>query len=255
MLDPETKRKIRELRIPGMIEAVEMLDADPAFASLSFDERLRTIIDYSHQEMENAQVARLLRNAHLRLPQADVTGVDYDGRPLSRALITELATTQFVARATDVIIEGFTGTGKSFLACALGKQACRHGLRTLYVRMPDMLAYRAEKMAAGWPEKKVLNKYAAYKVLIPDEHLIDKPTTEQMHFLLELTERRYDSSSTIFCSQYPVDEWHRRMGGGAHAESIMDRIVHNAIRIQMGDVNVRERAKRRQEKLEAKRSS
>lgn len=201
MLDPETKRKIRELRIPGMIEAVEMLDADPAFASLSFDERLRTIIDYSHQEMENAQVARLLRNAHLRLPQADVTGVDYDGRPLSRALITELATTQFVARATDVIIEGFTGTGKSFLACALGKQACRHGLRTLYVRMPDMLAYRAEKMAAGWPEKKVLNKYAAYKVLILDEHLIDKPTTEQMHFLLELTERRYDSSSTIFCSQ------------------------------------------------------
>ena len=241
MLDPETKRKIRELRIPGMIEAVEMLDADPAFASLSFDERLRTIIDYSHQEMENAQVARLLRNAHLRLPQADVTGVDYDGRPLSRALITELATTQFVARATDVIIEGFTGTGKSFLACALGKQACRHGLRTLYVRMPDMLAYRAEKMAAGWPEKKVLNKYAAYKVLILDEHLIDKPTTEQMHFLLELTERRYDSSSTIFCSQYPVDEWHRRMGGGAHAESVMDRIVHNAVRIQMGDVNMRQR--------------
>ena len=241
MLDPETKRKIRELRIPGMIEAVEMLDADPAFASLSFDERLRTIIDYSHQEMENAQVARLLRNAHLRLPQADVTGVDYDGRPLSRALITELATTQFVARATDVIIEGFTGTGKSFLACALGKQACRHGLRTLYVRMPDMLAYRAEKMAAGWPEKKVLNKYAAYKVLILDEHLIDKPTTEQMHFLLELTERRYDSSSTIFCSQYPVDERHRRMGGGAHAESVMDRIVHNAVWIQMGDVNMRQR--------------
>lgn len=60
-------------------------------------------------------------------------------------------------------------------------------------------------------------------MLILDEHLIDKPTTEQMHFLLELTERRYDSSSTIFCSQYPVDEWHRRMGGGAHAESIMDR--------------------------------
>lgn len=70
--------------------------------------------------------------------------------------------------------------------------------------------------------------------------LIDKPTTDQMHFLLELTERRYDNSSTIYCSQYPVDEWHRRMGGGAHAESVMDRIVHNAVRIQMGDVNMRE---------------
>ena len=78
--------------------------------------------------------------------------------------------------------------------------------------MPDMLAYRSEKMDAGWPEKKVLNKYAAYKVLIIDEHLIDKPTKEQMHFLLELTERRYDNSSTIYCSQYGIDDWHRRMG-------------------------------------------
>ena len=241
MLDPETKRKIRELKVPGMIEAVEMMDSDPAFASLPFEERLRVVVDYSYQEMENARVTRLLRNAHLRLPQADITNIDYDGRPLDRTLITELATTQFVASATDVIIEGFTGTGKSHLACALGKQACKHGIRTLYVRMPDMLAYRAEKLAAGWPEKKVLNKFAAYKVLVLDEHLIDKPTTEQMHFLLELTERRYDSASTIFCSQYPVDDWHRRMGGGAHAESVMDRIVHNAVRIQMGDVNMRER--------------
>ena len=85
------------------------------------------------------------------------------------------------------------------------------------------------------------DKFAAYKVPVLDEHLIDKPTTEQMHFLLEPAERRYDSSSTIFCSQYPVDEWHRRMGGGAHAESVMDRIVHNAVRIQMGDVNMRQR--------------
>ena len=163
-----------------------------------------------------------------------------EGRPLSRDLVCELGTAQFVANATDVIIEGFTGTGKSHLACAIAKQACKRGLRSLYVRMPDMLAYREEKMAAGWPEKKVLNKYVGYKVLVIDEHLIDKPTTDQMHFLLELTERRYDNSSTIYCSQYPVDEWHRRMGGGAHAESVMDRIVHNAVRIQMGDVNMRE---------------
>ena len=241
MLEPETKRKLRELRVPAMIEAVERLDSDASIAGLAFDERLRVIVDYAYQEMENAHVARLLRNAHLRLPQADVANIDYDGRPLDRVLITELATCQFVATATDVIAEGFTGTGKSHLACALGKQACKHGIRTLYVRMPDMLAYRAEKMSAGWPEKKVLNKYAAYKVLILDEFLIDKPTTDQMHFLLELTERRYDNASTIFCSQYPVDEWHRRMGGGAHAESVMDRIVHNAVRIQMGDVNMRQR--------------
>lgn len=241
MLDPETRRKIRELGVPGMLEAVEMVASDRAFDALSFEEKLRVVVDGAHQEMERARVERLLRNAHLRLPQAEVSDIDYEGRPLRRELVAELATTRFVASATDVIIEGFTGTGKSFLACALGRQACKHGLRTLYVRMPDMLAYRAEKLAAGWPEKKVLNKYAAYKVLILDEHLIDEPTPDQMHFLLELTERRYDSTSTVFCSQYPVDEWHARMGGGAHAESVMDRIVHNAIRIQMGEVNMRER--------------
>ena len=111
-------------------------------------------------------------------------------------------------------------------------------------RMPVKPSVQVNSEMAGWrrtPEKKVPDEFAAYKVLILDEHLIDKPTTERTHFLLELTERRYDSSSTTFCSQYPVDEWRRRMGGGSHAESVMDRIVHNAIRIQMGDVNMRRR--------------
>ena len=241
MLDPETRRKVRELKVPGLLDAIDMVGTDDSYAALSFEDKVKVLVDYAYQEATNAKVERLIRQAHLRLPQADISNIDYEGRPISRDLVLELGTSQFVSAATDVILEGFTGTGKSHLACALGRQACKHGLRTLYVRMPDMLAYRAEKIAAGWPEKKVLNKYAAYKVLILDEHLIDKPTTEQMHFLLELTERRYDSSSTIFCSQYPVDEWHRRMGGGAHAESVMDRIVHNAIRIQMGDVNMRQR--------------
>ena len=97
-----------------------------------------------------------------------------------------------------------------------GKLACKRGLRTLYVRMPDMLAYRAEKLSAGWAERKVLNKYAAHKMLVEDGFLIDKPSTEQMHFLLELTERRYDGTSTIFRSQCPTDECHRRMCDGAH---------------------------------------
>ena len=241
MLDPETKRKLRELKVAPMIEACDMMDADKAYAGLSFDERMRVVTDFAHQRMREDRIAYLLRCAHLRLPEAEVADVDYDGRPISRDLVLELATTQFVERATDLIFEGFTGTGKSFLACALGKQACKHGLRTLYVRMPDMLAHRDEKLRSGWAEKRVINKYASYKVLILDEFLIDKPTREQMHFLLELTERRYDTTSTIFCSQYATDEWHRRMGGGAHAESVMDRIVHNAIRIPMGEVNMRER--------------
>lgn len=104
-----------------------------------------------------------------------------------------------------------------------------------------MLAYRQERMAAGVSEKKVLGRFAGLKVLVVDEWPIDRPTADQMHFLLELTELRYDScSSTFYCTQYPHKDWHRRMGGGAHAGSVMDRIVHNAVVIEMGDVNMRE---------------
>lgn len=240
MLDPETKRKARELGVPGFVEALDIIESDPSYTELPFKDKMKVIIDYAYQESQNKLVAHLIKNAHLRFPQADISNIVYENRPLQRELITELGTSQFVSNATDVILEGFTGTGKSHLACAIAKQACKHGLKTLYVRMPDMLAYRDEKIACGWPEKKVLNKYASYKVLVIDEHLIDAPNTDQMHFLLELTERRYDNSSTIYCSQYAVDEWHRRMGGGAYAEAVMDRIVHNAIRIEMGNINMRE---------------
>ncbi len=245
MLDPETRRKVRELKVPGLLDAIDMVGTDDSYAALSFEDKVKVLVDYAYQEATNAKVERLIRQAHLRLPQADISNIDYEGRPISRDLVLELGTSQFVSAATDVILEGFTGTGKSHLACALGKQACKHGIRTLYIRMPDMLAYRTEKLDSGWPEKRVLNRFAGYKVLILDEHLIDKPTTDQMHFLLELTERRYDNSSTIYCSQYPVEDWHRRMGGGAHAESVLDRIVHNAVRVQMGDVNMRERTMRK----------
>ena len=246
MLDPETRRKARELKVPGFLDAIEMLSADDSYAALSFEDKIKVLIDYSYQEATNAKVAGLIRRAKLRFPTADIADIDYEGRPLNRDLILQLGTSQFVNKATDVILEGFTGTGKSYLACAIAKQACKHELRTLYIRLPDMLAYRTEKLSAGWQEKRVINRFAGYKVLVLDEYLIDKPNTDEMHFLLELTERRYDNSSTIYCSQFAVEDWHRRMGGGAHAESVLDRIVHNAVRIGMGDVNMRERLARKQ---------
>lgn len=240
MLDPETRRKARELGVPGLLDAIDMVEGDASYADLAFADKAKVVIDYAYQEKHNLTVSRLLKCAKLRFPQADISNIIYEGRPLKRELINELGTSQFVASATDIILEGFTGTGKSHLACAIAKQACKHGIKTLYVRMPDMLEFRGEKMSAGWPERKVIGKLAGYKVLVIDEYLIDTLNTDQMHFMLELTERRYDNASTIYCTQYPVDDWHRRMGGGAHADSVMDRIIHNAVRIEMGDVNMRE---------------
>lgn len=240
MIDPETKRKLRIVGIPEAIDIIDTVTTDPSYANMSFDDKLRTIVDYVAQEKENASVKRLLQRAHLRIANADISGVVYDGRPLSREAINNLGTCQFTESATDIIVVGYTGTGKTFLACSIGRQACKHCLSALCVRMPDLLMSREENLAAGIPESKVLKKYTRYKVLVIDEWLMDPLSPDQMRFFLELVDRRYDNSSTIWCSQYRVEDWHARLGGGIHADAIMDRIVHNAVTLTTGEVNMRE---------------
>lgn len=239
MIDTETKRKLRSLGMSEMVDMIELIAKDPSYANLTFDERMKVIVDHTAQEKENASVKRLLSRAHLRIKHADISNIIYDGRPLSREAVNNLGTCQFVDMSTDVIIEGFTGTGKSHLACAIGKQACKHGFSTLYLRMPHLLMSRDEGLASGSTELKLLKKYVRYKVLAIDEWLIDPLSADQMRFMLELIDRRHDSGSTIFCSQYKVEDWHGRMGGGVHADAIMDRIVHNAVTVCTGDVNMR----------------
>lgn len=240
MIDQETKRKMRIIGIPEAIEVIDMMAADPSYANMGFDDKMKVIVDYVAQEKENASVKRLIQRARFRIANADISSIIYDGRPLLRTMVNDLGTCQFVESSSDVIVVGYTGTGKTYLACSIGRQACKHGLSTFYIRMPDLLMAREESMAAGIPESKILKKYAGYKVLIMDEWLIDPLTPEQMRFFLELVDRRHDRSSTIWCSQYRVEDWHGRIGGGTHADAIMDRIVHNAITMLTGEVNMRE---------------
>ena len=240
MIDPETKRKLRLIGIPEAVDIIDMMQADCAYASMGFDERLRVIVDYVAQAKENASVKRLMQRAHFRISDADIASVIYDGRPLSRDTVQTLGTCQFVETATDVIVAGYTGTGKTFLSCSIGRQACKRCMSTLYVRMPDLLMAREENLSAGIAESKILKKYARYRVLIVDEWLIDPLTPDQMRFFLELVDRRHDKTSTIWCSQYRVEDWHARLGGGTHADAILDRIVHNAVTILTGEVNMRE---------------
>ena len=110
----------------------------------------------------------------------------------------------------------------------------------LYVRMPDLLMSREEDLAAGVPESMILKKYGRYRVLVVGEWLMDPLNPGQMRFNLELVDRRQDRSSTIWCSQYRVEDWHARLGGGTHADAIMGRIVHNAVTLLTGEVNMRE---------------
>ena len=114
------------------------------------------------------------------------------------------------------------------------------GIRTRYIRVPDLLMLRDEAALTSQGISKLLKKFTSYQVLIFDEWLFDDLSIEDQHFLFELLERRHDSTSNIFCTQYRKDDWHLRLGGGVHADAIMDRIIHNATWVYAGNLNMRQ---------------
>nr|WP_275579095.1 ATP-binding protein [Brachybacterium muris] len=182
-----------------------------------------------------------IHRAGLRYPGADLRRLDLvEERGLNRNVIAQLATCSFIQRQQNVVFQGFTGSGKSYLGCALAKQACQHRLRAHYIRMPDLEEAWALAKDKPQGQTKFLRKYSTFSLLVIDEWLLDHPDEGMRSMLLELLERRYDTGSTVFCTQYPKKDWHARLGGAVHADAIMDRIVHNTIWIDTGDRNMRE---------------
>jgi DNA replication protein DnaC len=242
MLSEEAKRKLRLLNIGEYIEAVEMQEKDPTTMGMPFEDRFQMATDHVYQCKNNARVKNLIKNAKFRLPNADVHDILYvKGRPLSRESVLEASTCDFVDNNKSVIIQGYPSSGKTFLACAIGKETCRCLYRTRYVRVPDLLDEFNQKSLTPGGKLKVLTKYSNFKVLILDEWLTRDTiyTREELDFLFELSERRYNVASTIFCSLRHHDEWVRFLGGGTYAESIAERYKYNVISFETGDKNMR----------------
>lgn len=241
MLDNETNRKLRLLNIGEFIDAIELQDRDPEVLEMSFDERFKLLTDRVFQEKYNAKVMRLLKSAKCRFPKADVTDIYYHkDRPFSKTLITELATCKFVDQSQSVIILGYASTGKTYLGCALAREACRHQFRTRYIRTSELLSEFDDASVISGGTEKLLRKYSNFKVLILDEWLTKDISKAELEFLFELSERRYDNTSTIFCTLYPPEEWVRRLGKGTQAESIYERFRFNNIQVKTGEMNMRE---------------
>lgn len=241
VINDETKRKLRELNLNEIVTALESQQMDINCVTLPFDERMQRLVDYVYQEKYNSKIQRLMKLSKFRLPKAEVNDIYYLNRGIDRQLIQELSTCQFIGSNSNIIFQGFTGSGKTYLSCALGRQACKHQIRTRYVRLPDLLMEYDEATLLPKGTVKLLKKYSNYDLLILDEWLLeDISEEEEQHFIFELIERRHDSTSTIFCTQYRKEDWHSRLGGGVHADAIMDRIVHNAVWVETGSMNMRE---------------
>lgn len=240
MINDETKRKLRELNMSELVSGLELQQTEPAIVSLSFDERIQRVVDYVYQSKYNSKIQRLIKSARLRFPQADIHGLYYDGRHLDKNLLTELFTCQYVDLHQSIILQGPTGSGKTFLGCVFGKQACFKQTKTRYVRFPDLLMEYGDASLVQGQQKKIISKYAKIPLLIIDEWLVSDISDSELYFLFELMERRSDSTSTIFCTQYRKDDWIKRMGEGIQAEAIVDRYAYSAFWIETGNMNMRE---------------
>lgn len=241
MIDQETIRKLRELNLSEVVDILQVQERDTATTLLPFDERMKLIIDFLYTQKHNNRIARLIKAAKFRFPNAELSSIIYQGRDLDRGIIHELATCLFIKNATNIIFEGYTGSGKTYLACAMGNEACCKGYKTRYIRLPDLLMeFEEAKVTSSRHFTKLLDKYSKYQLLIIDEWLMESFSKEEEHFIFELIERRYGLNSTIFCTQHKANEWINILGDDVHAEAINDRIVHNAYFIETGKTNMRE---------------
>lgn len=235
----ELKKNLSALELSDLVRIIEAQENDINLIDLSYNERLELLLETLVQERENKLIARFIRNAYFKYPTASIESLDYDSRQIKKSTIINLATMGFVGTATNLIITGPTGAGKTYLACALGIEACKQTYRVYYVRMPDLMR-NFENLRDNLRElTKYRKRMGNYHILILDEWLNYKVSEKEAKFLYELFEQRSGNNPTIFVGQYPKEEWHDRLGGGAQADSIMDRIIHNAYEIPSTETNLR----------------
>ena len=233
--------QLRSLRLNGMAAALSLQWEQPVtYADLSFEQRLGMLLDKETMERENRRLARLLQAAKLRL-SASIEEIDYrHPRGLERAKMAALASCEWITRHQNLLLTGPTGCGKTWLACALGNQACRQGLSVRYFRLPRLLEQlRIAHGDGSYP--RLMAQLAKSELLILDDWGIQKITAPQRADLMELIEDRHGLRSTLIASQLPVDSssWHEYIGEATLTDAILDRLIHNAHRLTLQGESMR----------------
>lgn len=233
MLNEPTIEKLHAMRLAAMADAWIAQGKDPAAGALAFDERFAMLVDAEHMARDNRRLARLLKEADLRIPSACIEDVRASPqRGLDKAMLRQLGSCAWIGEHLNVLITGPTGVGKSYLASALGQAACRKGLRVAYRRMPRLFDELALGRADG-SYARVLARLAKADLLILDDLGLGSPKEAQRQDLLEVLEDRYGRTSTIVTSQLEIKKWHEWIGDATTADAILDRLVHNAYKLEL----------------------
>ena len=238
MLLEQTFTQLRELRLTGMADALEEQQAVPDVQSLSFEDRLGLLVEREATVRQDRRLARLLRQAKLRLP-ATIEDLDLRSpRGLDRSVILRLANCDWVRNHQVVLITGATGTGKTYLACALAQAACRQGIASRYLRLTQLIEDMALARADGsYP--KLMSRLQKTALLVIDDYGMAPLNQTERRDLLEVIEDRSGRRATLLASQLPLEHWHEVIGDATFADAILDRLVHHAHRISLKGASMR----------------
>jgi len=231
---------LHSLKLFGMARSLEERLSDSNQAALSHAEFIGLLVQDEKMYRDNLRLKRLLRKAKLR-QEASLEDIDYRvSRGISQQVILELANPQWITAHRNVLVSGPTGVGKSFIACALGNSAARSGYTVLYIRAPRLFETLQQSRGDG-SHLKALARLSRVQLLIIDDFLLTQLSDVERRDLLEVIEDRYLTGSTIMASQCPIKDWHPNIGDPTLADAIMDRLLHNAYKIEMRGDSMRTR--------------
>lgn len=233
-----TAHQLRELRLVGMAEGLDQQMLQSAFLGASFEQRLQMLVDSEVSHRTTLRYKRILRNARLKV-QAFPEDIDYrPGRGIEKSTFADLLTCAWINKHMNLLMTGPTGTGKTWLACALAVQAARKGITVAYRRIGRLL----EEMAIGHEDgsiTKLRNQVAKVQLLILDDFGLNPLNNRGRADLLELLDDRVGTHSTIVLGQMPVKDWHGFINDPALADALLDRLVHSSLQISLKGESMR----------------
>lgn len=234
----QTLEQLKDMKLTGLIEAWQEQQAQPTYHDLSFDERLALMVEREYLRRQQQRLRRRLKQAKLFIGAA-IADVDFEvPRGLKKAQFLEWAQGQWLADALNLVILGPTGTGKTFLSCVLADHLCKQGHTVRYLKTADLvMELKLAKADGSFP--KLRKRLAGFELIILDEWLRDPLPKADAREILDFLDNRYRRSSCLFATQFPVNQWHQQIQEPTLADAILDRIVHDSLRLVLKGESMR----------------